>query len=101
MNPIDTIKRWIAAREELLQKLDKLQLDTDQLRKKLAALQHDKDQAERQAEERRREKDSLRARLSAQKKASESTVLVSEQLSAKIAELREENEKLLRKKKSH
>jgi hypothetical protein len=51
---------------------------------------------EQSVEERRREKDVLRERLNAQKKAADLAELNAKQLGAKITELREENDRLIR-----
>lgn len=98
-NPVDLVKRWCASRIDLLNEVDKLRADNQRLRSKVAALQHSKEVAERQAEERRREKEALRTRLAAQKKAADQNQLITEQLNAKITELRAENDKLHRAKK--
>lgn len=100
LDPVAFFKRWRTSRIELLRQLDGLKRENEQLRNKLAHLQHAKEQAERSLEERRREKKALRDSLNFQKKSSETQERVTEQLSTKLAELREENERLLRREKT-
>ncbi len=95
---LERFQKWRKSKQELFQRIEKLELDNANLRSKNHQLQHAKELAERQADERRREKEALRARLAEQKKHNDSVVLVSEQLKAKVTELRAENDLLLQKK---
>jgi|GEM_PF-7134109 len=91
-------KRWLTTRARLVRQIETLTRDNERLREKVAALQHSKEQTEKSLEERRREKKVLQANLTSQKRTSESKERVAEQLGAKLAELREENDRLLRGK---
>jgi chromosome segregation ATPase len=99
-NPIRKFERWKASRLELLRQIDRLKNENDRLQKWVIVLQQAKDQAETHAEDRRREKEALRAKLASQKKAFESNEQQLGQLAAKITELRAENDKLKRAKKT-
>lgn len=102
LNPIPKLARLLRARHELLDEVDSLRRENEKLRAKVASLQQTKTQLENSLEERRREKETLRANLVNQKKTAESKEVIAEQLGNKIAELRDENDRLytrLKKKK--
>ena len=99
LNPIPKLVRWCRSRNELLDEVDSLRLENEQLRLKVSNLQQAKVKLENSLEERRREKETLRANLNSQKKTAESKELIAEQLGNKIAELRDENDRLHRLKK--
>jgi chromosome segregation ATPase len=96
---VHRFQRWRTARIELLAELDALRSENEELRQKLVTFRQAKVRAEKHAEDRRHEKEALRAKLNAQRKALETQELLVAQLGAKIAELRAENDDLMRAKK--
>jgi regulator of replication initiation timing len=94
MNFIQRLWQWRQSKASLLKEVGDLRLENEQLRKKVAALQKAKDEADQNLQERRREKEVLRSRITAQKKTVGLAEQEAKQLSAKLTQLREENERL-------
>ena len=94
---VDFGRRWLGRRSVLLRQLDALTAERTQLQAKIQVLSHAKEQAERQAGERLREKEVLRTKLANQKKATEASQRVIDQLNACILQLRGELTKLREK----
>jgi seryl-tRNA synthetase len=91
---VDFVRRWFVQRSSLLRQIDSLKAERSQLQAKILALSHAKEQAERQAEERLREKEVLRLKIASQKKSSDASQRVIDQLNERILALRDELAKL-------